>query len=150
MTQTQKRKFSHYRTQLAKWKSKSVPNNSNWPDELENLHVQVHQIKDHVDLLSNIIVLFDSRAFTGLNILGIILYYVFAPFRRIKRLLGKRFLWKRFLWKRFLWKRFLWKRFLWGWFYWICFMWVYVQDVGIKEVLFHPRRDFPSIDSRNS
>jgi hypothetical protein len=135
MTQTQKRKFSHYRTQLAKWKSKSVPNNSNWPDELENLHVQVHQIKDHVDLLSNIIVLFDSRAFTGLNILGIILYYVFAPFRRIKRLLGKRFLWKRFLW---------------GWFYWICFMWVYVQDVGIKEVLFHPRRDFPSIDSRNS
>ena len=135
MTQTQKRKFSHYRTQLAKWKSKSVPNNSNWPDELENLHVQVHQIKDHVDLLSNIIVLFDSRALTGLNILGIILYYVFAPFRRIKRLLGKRFLWKRFLW---------------GWFYWICFMWVYVQDVGIKEVLFHPRRDFPSIDSRNS
>jgi hypothetical protein len=121
---------------VIRWKSKFQKQRQSQPgllpQELEALRLQVNQIQEQVNFLSLVWARLDTRSFTGLRTLGVILYLLSLPFRWVRRSLA--------LLKS--------PMFYWTGFYWLCFTWVLIKDGGLKEVLNslrHPRRLFASI-----
>ena len=102
-------------------------------EELEILQHQVNQLQEQVDYFLLVWARLDMRSFTGLRMLGLLLYFFSLPFRWAKRLPT--------LMKDPMVR--------WTGFYWLCFTWVLMKDGGIGEVfnaLRHPRRLFGTID----
>jgi len=111
------------RERVARWNSKFQYQRQTQqglsPRELEALRLQVNQIQEQVNFISLALAQLDTRFFTGLRPLGVFLYFIFLPFRWIKRSWG--------ILKN--------PQSYWTGFYWLCFAWVLIRDEGLKEVL---------------
>jgi hypothetical protein len=95
--------------------------------QLETLQTQVAQLQEQVNGLLQLTSHLDVHAMIGLRPLGILLYFLFLPFRLARHLL----------------KILTNPNSYWAGFYWLCFAWILILDRGWKELLTsfrHPLR----------
>ncbi|MBI9034844.1 MAG: hypothetical protein JEZ03_10280 [Bacteroidales bacterium] len=98
--------------------------------EIEALQSKVNYLQNQVNHISFSISKPASRATIGLEKIGIILYYLFLPFKWIKNIIRKIF---RIL--RRLWGIIKNPKSYWLGLYWVSFAWLVILDGGIKEIL---------------